>query len=223
MKRIFLSLLVICASYTMVAQQKDFSDYLSHCRKEVLPFEFRMDAVKKYFPSIGTQGSALSEDYVHKFICMPEKPCDDDPYVYRYDYGVYTKVEDFLVVFLNKLCYECSTDFGPSSAETQMLVYTPEGKLVSTIPILKESDQHFSYSKVTKYSIPNCILSVETLQGTVLNKIAQTDLYKAVVDTFTYTINNRGIIFRKRIGTEKVKTKLSLEPRYEMKVVEKGW
>ena len=223
MKKIILLLFSVSISCVIAAQSKEFIDYLEHCRKKSVPFELSMDSTKRNFPSIGKQGTEVPDNYIHRFICEAGKPCNDDPSIYRYDYGVRANVDDFIVVFLNKLCYECPTDFSISSAETLMLVYTKEGKLVSAMPILKESDQHFYNSKISECDAPNCILKVHTVQGTAIAKSEKGGIYKAICDDYIYTVNDKGIISRKKVGTEKVKAKLYLEPRYQMKVIEKGW
>lgn len=223
MKRISLLATILSISCALLAQKREFVDYLDHCRPLELPFVMTMDSTKKYFPSIGKQDKEIPDNYIHQFICMKGKPCDDDPYVYRYDYGAKVKAGDFIIVFLNKLCYECSTEFGIDSAERLMLVYTPEGKLVNSMPIFKSSEQHFYNSKITKCNLPDCVLLIQVAQGTLLEEIGKSEVYKAIIDDFVYTVNENGKVSFKKVKTEKVKAKASPKPPHQMEVIETGW
>ncbi|GHU63119.1 hypothetical protein FACS1894160_4480 [Bacteroidia bacterium] len=202
-----------------MAQEKEFEDFLSHCIKIELPFRMT-DAEKIFYPALAKEGSEIPVDVIRKFICTPALPCENNKHECRYYYGSKIHTNDFVIVLLNKI--EQYGDGMPES-KTLLLVYTSDGTLTGSMPLDKTNEFYFFDSQFSTGNTQDCILSIQTIQGTVMDQKEKTGVYRGMLEYFDYSVNGQGIISCKKTKTEKVKTKYVEEPFFRAEVIEKGW
>jgi hypothetical protein len=219
MKKACLLIFAILFSCALMAQEKEFDDYLSHCRENELPFRMT-DAEKIFYPALTKEGSEISVDVIRKFICTPALPCEDNKRECRYYYGSKLRINNFIIVLLNKI--EQNGDAMPES-KTLLLVYTNDGTLTSSMPLDKTNEFYFFDSQFSAGNTQDCILSVQTIQVTVMDQKEETGVYRGILEYFDYSVNGQGIISCKKTKTEKVKTKYVEVPSLRAEVIEKGW
>jgi hypothetical protein len=203
MNRYLLIALFSFFSFTLIAQEKNnFQNYLNHYKEVQLPYEICLDSVWSIFPH-----NSISSEYIHKYICEPDKACDDSG-DYNYTYGVRIKLEQFIVLITSKFCYDCPTEYGLGKVEYLLSVYTPEGQKKSQVIILQRSFQHFCY--VTFENGPNShsLLSILIKQGTLNESLdKEYNILQGILDYYAYTIDQKGCIRKEKTKSRNIRVK----------------
>jgi hypothetical protein len=177
-------------------------------------------SARDFYPELGRKEAAIPADFIHKFICTPVLHCDDTGCECQYYYGVKVRLNEIIIVLLNKI--EQYGDDMPKS-KTLLLTYTNEGSLIGSMAIDKAHEFYFFDSQFSAGNTQDYILSVQTTQGTVMDQKEKTGVFRAMLEYFEYSVNKQGIISYKKTKTEKVKTKYVEEPFFRAEVIEKGW
>lgn len=195
MKKYLLAISFFLFSFcSLLAQEKgDFEDYLSHFKEIQLPHDIFLDSTWVIFP----EGSFIPEDYILKYVCEPDKPCDGNTTIYTYRYGVRVNLGDYVGVVFSKYCTEfgeCTTEFGIGLTWVILIVYSSEGPQISQTVLSRISDQHFGYVTFAESDNPCELLSISTKQGTLYEYDRERRIYQGILDYYTYIIDRNGKI-----------------------------
>jgi hypothetical protein len=222
-KNLLFIVLFLSSCILLIAQEKNFNDFLRHCRKVTFPLEIANDTIIFSTNSGKITDTQIPEQYVRQFICSEKDSCEHKVGEYRYNYGVYARVEDVIVVLVSKFCYNCFTIFGEGSGNDIILLYNPKGKKTGNISI-KSDDQHFHKTHFIPKDTPEYILSICVEQGTIEeDPLGKSDsFYRGKVEYLAYSINGKGEISCRKTKSEKVIAKLNPEHMW-WTVVKKGW
>jgi hypothetical protein len=227
MKKAGLLIVITVFSSVLMAQEKEFEEYLSHCKEIELPFGMTDSTARGFFPEPEKNGTEVPANLIHKFIAAFARPINDgyacdDGYVYRYYYGIKTRIDNFIIVMVyQKEIYNYHDDGMPED-KTLLQVYTSDGVLTGSMTIDKANELYFFDSQFSAGDTPDCILSIQTIQGSMVSRI-EYPVYRGMLEYLEYSVNDIGVISCKRTKTEKVITKFGETPFYRAEVIERGW
>jgi len=180
-------LILIIISFLILSckgQNQEFVTYLSNFRSVELPLTIDRRYSSNSFYQNGTY-KEIPESFVKKFICKDSVTCDTNPSEYRYDYGIRFALSDYQAILVNKQKYEGNPDCDFDLAELILVVYSPQGEIISGQSVGKNNDCWLGSTQVTKENI-----KVQQIKILEFNKPEMS----CEIDTKVYQIAQNGII-----------------------------
>jgi len=174
-------------------QNQEFVTYLSNFRSVELPLTIdRKTYGSVFYPN--QSNHEIIEALVKKFVCQDSINCAIDPTEYRYDYGVKFFLGNYQVVLVHKQKYEGTTSYDFDLSEVILVVYSKQGKILSSESISKDNDGWISSTQVTKENV-----EVQQIKILEFNKPEMS----CEIETKVYQVTQDGII--KNIHTAPIK------------------
>ena len=210
-KYLLISFFTFLSCLLYAQERNDFEDYLSQFKEIQLPFQMSIDSVSSFFPN-PTGYKSIPINYVHTFICEPGKACDDDLMKYEYQAGIQLKLRRYIAVITSKDCDDCGSKYGRGIGYYLLTIHTLDGKWVSQDTIAQGSDQHFYFGTFTKGNTPHSFLSLSMKQGTMYDYLdKENSIFEGIMDYYTYTINEEGIIRKEKNKSTNIRISWGLE------------
>lgn len=173
--------------------QDQFTIYLSNFRDIELP-----KTIDRRYPSTqfyqNNTYKEINQPFVKKFICKDPVTCDTNASQYRYDYGIRFAPGDYQAAVINKINFEGNPDCDFDLSELILLVYSPQGEIISEQIIGKNNDCWISSTQLTSKNI-----EVQQIKILEFNKPEMS----CEIEEKVYQISKSGIITS--IGTEPIK------------------
>ena len=188
-------ILVIISFLTLSCkgQNQEFVTYLSNFKSVELPLTVDRQTYNTiFYPS--KNNHEIIETLIKKFVCKDSTNCSVNSSEYRYDYGVKFVLGDYHVVLVHKQKYEGTTSYDFDLSEVILIVYSKQGKILSSQSISKDNDGWISSTQVTRENIE--VQQIKILES---NKPEMS----CEIETKVYQIAQNGII--NNIHTEPIK------------------
>ncbi len=174
-------------------QNQEFVIYLSKFRSVELPLTVdRKTYSTIFYPN--KINHEIIENLVKEFICNDSTNYSVNSTEYRYDYGVKFALGDYHVVLVHKQKYEGTTPYDFDLSEVVLIVYSKQGRILSSQSISKDNDGWISLTQITRENI-----EVQQIKILEFNKSEM----NSKIETKVYQIARNGII--NNIRTEPIK------------------